>query len=97
MAHATTVTYTFTDAKAKRSIAKLNIPSTTAFADLVPFAQAAAALYEALCHGLISKASINIPLSYTLTSAGALSDVQKRGLFTFHDATGLIAKVVVPT
>lgn len=97
MAKATTVTYTIRDAKGRSSIAKINIPSATLFTNLVGFAQAAAALYEPLMLGVISKASISVPITYAPTSPNVLSDVQKRGLMTFHDASGLVARTTYPT
>lgn len=98
-----TITYSITDGKGKQSTTEVNLPSTTAFTDVLLFASQMAVLLDDMIAGRIERIGITATVDMsTLTSlikqtAGTTSDVEEGGRFNFRTANGFFTAMRIPT
>lgn len=85
------VTFTICDAKGKTGSTTIHVPSGTSIANIIGFAQEAAALLDAICGGAICGISasigIGIPAGVKASSV-ATGDREEGALFVFRDDAG---------
>lgn len=94
------VVYSIRDEKGATSLMQVNLPSGTALADVILFAQQMAPLVEALITGAITR----IGIALTVALPGGLrsnplsgSDVEEGGRFQFKTDGGFYTSTRVPT
>lgn len=96
-----TIVFTFKDEKNKPSRTEINLPSGTAFTDVVLFAKEFAPLVNDLITGQIT--SIGVCASVSLTGLGLRtaplsgSDVEEGGRFQFNTVNGFPTAFRLPT
>lgn len=95
-----TIVYTIKDEKGAQSSTEVNLPATTAFADVVIFAAEMAKLISPLISGQITRIGVafmvDLPGVLPVAPAGG-SDVEEGGRFNFATVNGFRTSLRVPT
>lgn len=91
--------FTVRDSDGDRSTFRVNLPTATAQADVVLFAQALALLADDVIEGVIEsiQATLNIALPAGLETTTTNSDVEHGARFSFQTANGFSTSFRLPT
>lgn len=92
------ILYTILDEKAAASTMKVNLPSATAFADVILFVSEFADLVDAVINGQIIRAGVAFEIDIgTFAAAAAGSDVEEGARFNYRTDGGFLSAFRIPT
>lgn len=92
------ILYSIRDAKGAVSNMKVNLPSTTAFADVVLFAPAFAELVNDVINGQIIRAGVAFEVDLPVFGTATIdSDVEEGARFNYRTSGGFLSAFRIPT